>query len=132
MILISKKPIRPDCIRKITGSFSWIDHRIILEGFILSMSQHEILLYFFLVLVGDKNGVSFYIYDKICRFLKISPDDYARARNRLIERNLVAYEQGRFQVLQVPPKRYFFTDSPRGGQPLSLGQIFQNSMREND
>lgn len=92
MLLISKKPIRPDCIRKITGAFSWIDHRILSEGFILSMSQYEILLYFFLVLVGDKNGVSFYSYDKICRFLKISPDDYLRARNRLIERGLVAYE----------------------------------------
>jgi len=133
MILISKKPIRPDRIRKITGSFSWIDHRILLEGLILSMSQHEILLYFFLVLVSDKNGVSFYSYDKICKYLKISLDDFVNARNRLIERYLVAYKQGRVQVLQIPPKRSFFTGSTiRGGQSLSLKQIFQNNMREND
>lgn len=62
--MISKQPIVPERIRRLSGSFSWIDHGILTDGFLTSMSRDEILLYFFLVLVGDKNGVSFYSYDK--------------------------------------------------------------------
>ena len=50
--MISRKPINPNRIRRITGSFSWIDHRILHDGYLEFMSQEEMLLYFFLVLVG--------------------------------------------------------------------------------
>ena len=102
--MISRAPIVPDRIRCITGSFSWIDHRLISGGFLAAMSQAEIILYFFLVLVGDKNGVSFYSYDKICALLKIDVDSFIRARDQLIGRSLIACESGRFQVLQLPLK----------------------------
>lgn len=36
--------INPDRIRKITGSFSWIDHRFISGGFIRNLSREEILI----------------------------------------------------------------------------------------
>lgn len=124
--MISKVPIRPDRLRRISGSFSWIDHRILSEGFLLSMSGDEILLYFFLVLVGDKNGISYYSYEKICQMLKIEPDEFVNARDRLMDRSLIAYKQGRFQVLQLPNKRYHFNDSKRGGEPLLLKDIFKS------
>jgi hypothetical protein len=100
--MISKEPVNYERIRKISGSFSWIDHRILTQGFLKAMSLYEILLYFFLILVGDKNGISFYHYDKICSLLKIEADDYLQARNLLIKRSLVAFDQGRFQVLELP------------------------------
>ena len=124
--MISKAPIRPDRLRRINGSFSWIDHRILSEGFLLSMSGDEILLYFFLVLVGDKNGISFYSYEKICLMLKIEPDEFVNARDLLMDRSLIAYKQGRFQVLQLPNKGYHFNDSIRGGEPLLLKDIFKS------
>lgn len=124
--MISKVPIRPDRLRRISGSFSWIDHRILSEGFLLSMSGDEILLYFFLVLVGDKNGISYYSYEKICQLLKIEPDEFVNARDLLMDRSLIAYKQGRFQVLQLPDKRYYFNDSKRGGEPLLLKDIFKS------
>lgn len=58
-------------LRKITNSFSWIDHRTITGGFLDNLSTVEILLYFFLVAVCDRHGVSFYHDDRICRLLKI-------------------------------------------------------------
>jgi len=103
--MISKQPIIPERIRKISGSFSWIDHRLLSDGFLKAMTSHEILLYFFLVLVGDKNGVSFYSYDKICQLLKIELDDYIQARNLLLKRSLIAYHEGRFQVLELPSQK---------------------------
>lgn len=123
--MISKEPIRPDRIRRIAGSFSWIDHRILSDGFICSMTKHEILLYFFLILVGDKNGISFYGYDKICNILKIVPDEFVNACKCLVNKSLIAYEDGRFQVLQLPNKRYLIEDTTRGGKPLSLKDIFK-------
>jgi len=123
--MISRAPIVPDRIRCITGSFSWLDHRLISGGFLAAMSQVEILLYFFLVLVGDKNGVSFYSYDKICALLKMDVDSFILARNGLIDRSLLACDSGRFQVLQLPQKSTNMGQSIRGGDILNLKEIFQ-------
>ena len=126
--MISKQPILPERIRKISGSFSWIDHRILTDGFLTSMSRDEIVLYFFLVLVGDKNGVSFYSYDKICQLLKIELDDYIQARNLLLKRSLIAFQQGRFQVLELPRQKAQLNEPQRGDEFRSLKRIFQTLM----
>ena len=126
--MISKEPINDERIRKISGSFSWMDHRILSNGFLDAMSHNEILLYFFLILVGDKNGMSFYSYDKICNLLKIEADDYIRARNLLIKRSLVAFDKGRFQVLALPiaGKQATTINSQRTNEVHSLKEIFKN------
>jgi hypothetical protein len=103
-----RAPIFPDHIRKIRGSFSWIEHRFVHDGFLRALSRDELLLYYFLVTVGDRNGVSYYDYEKICQLLKLESDDYIRARDSLIRRQLIAYQNGVFQVLPLP-----FKDSPR-------------------
>ena len=97
-----KRPICPHRIRRITGSFSWIDHRFVGGGFLRALTRDELLLYFFLVTVGDKNGVSFYSYDTICELLKMALDDYISARDVLVNRELVAFAGGVFQVLPLP------------------------------
>lgn len=102
--MISRTPIDPTRIRKITGSFSWLDHRLLAGGFLAHMAPAEMLLYFFLVLVGDRNGVSFYAYDKVCALLKMSLDTFVQARDQLAAKSLIACEQGRFQVLQLPTR----------------------------
>lgn len=102
--MISKAPINPSRIRKITGSFSWLDHRLLHEGYLAAMEPSELLLYFFLVLVGDRNGISFYSYDKICTLLKIDVERLLAARARLIDKSLIAFEDGRYQVLQLPAR----------------------------
>lgn len=135
--MISKQPINQNRIRKITGSFSWIDHRLMTDDFIKTMVPAEMLLYFFLILVGDKNGVSFYSYDKICALLKIDVDRFVWARDRLIRRSLIDSENGRFQVLQLPDKPIQILQTQQQtqqqtqrrmtteNQPLQLKKIFQ-------
>ena len=66
-------------IRKIDGSFSWVDHRFITGGFLDDLSTIEIVLYFFLVAVSDRHGVSFYHDDRICGLLKIDLFDLVKA-----------------------------------------------------
>lgn len=102
--MISRRPIDPHRVRRITGSFSWLDHRLISDGHLLAMPPEEMLLYFFLVLVGDKNGVSFYSYDTICAIVKFDATDFIRARDSLIKKSLIACDNGRFQVLQLPSR----------------------------
>ena len=102
--MIKKGILNPNRIRRIEGGFSFIPHRFLTDGFLASHNQIELLLYFFLVLVSDRNGVSFYSYDAICSLLKLSAHDYMEAEDGLIEKDLIAYDGTIFQVLDLPLK----------------------------
>ena len=100
----SKRVLDPERVRKIEGSFSWIDHRFITGGFLRDLSTLEILLYLFLVAVSDRNGLSFYYDDRIASLLKIDLATLGRAREGLVLRSLVAYQPPLYQVLSLPPR----------------------------
>jgi hypothetical protein len=97
----SREPIDPTRIRRITGSFSWIDHRFI--PMMVDLSRDENLLYLWLVAVGDRRGMSFYSDEKTASCLKITVGEIAAARAGLIAKDLVAYREGVSQVLSLPP-----------------------------
>jgi hypothetical protein len=99
---IEKKPIVSERIRGIKGSFAFIEHRFLRNGFWAILSHHEILLYLFLILVADRQGLSYYSYDKICTILRISLEQYCSARNSLVEKDLIAFDGTLFQVLSLP------------------------------
>ena len=100
----SKRVLDPERVRKIEGSFSWIDHRFITGGFLRDLSTLEILLYLFLVAVSDRNGLSFYYDDRIASLLKIDLAALGQAREGLVLRSLIAYEAPLYQVLSLPPR----------------------------
>ncbi len=100
--MIDKTPLVAERIRHIKGSFSFVEHRFLHGGFWKTLSHAELLLYFFLILVGDRFGVSVYSYDRICSTLKIHLDDYILARNELIRKDLIAFDGHLFQVLSLP------------------------------
>jgi hypothetical protein len=102
-IAASRVPILTDRIRSIGGqSFAFLPHRFLREGFLCSLSADEQRLYLFLVLAADRNGVSFYHYDRICSILEMVIDDYVDARDGLLAKDLVAFDGARFQVLSLP------------------------------
>jgi len=100
--MINKMILCHERVRKISGSFAFIEHRFLRDGFLVSLNHHEMLLYFFLVLAADRYGLSFYGYDKICSLLRITLEDYLEARNRLVEKDLIAFNGQIFQVLSLP------------------------------
>ena len=102
--MYQKRMLNCSRVRKIGGSFSWIDHRFITGGFLRDLSAVEILLYFFLVAVSDRNGISFYHDDKICSLIKIGLTSLGEAREGLISKSLLAYEHPIYQVLSLPPE----------------------------
>ena len=100
--MYDKRILNSSRVRKIQGSFSWIDHRFITGGFLRDLSAVEILLYFFLVTVSDRNGISFYHDDKICSLVKIGLTSLGEAREGLTAKSLLAYEHPIYQVLSLP------------------------------
>ncbi len=103
--MIKKKVLNAERVRRIDGGFSFIPHRFLMEGFLASLNQKQLLLYVFLVLASDRNGLSFYSYDNICRLLQLNLDEYILARNALIEKDLIAFDGTLFQVLSLPQKQ---------------------------
>ncbi len=95
--MIKKKILCPDKTRKIQGSFAAIEHRFVRDGFFGSLTHSELLLYFFLVMVSDRYGLSYYAYDKICSCLQMPVEDYLEARNGLIEKELIAFDGALFR-----------------------------------
>lgn len=100
--MIVKKTLYPGRIREINGSFAFIEHRFLRNGFWESLKHHELLLYIFLVLVSDRRGLSYYYYDKICNILKINMDEYIAARDALIKKDLIGFDGRLFQVFSLP------------------------------
>ncbi|MDY6863529.1 MAG: hypothetical protein SV062_11165 [Thermodesulfobacteriota bacterium] len=55
-------------------------------------------------MAGDRKGLSYYSFDKICILLGICVDEYIAARDMLIKKGLIAFDGRLFQVLSLPEK----------------------------
>lgn len=103
--MIERKPIMPERLRRISdGTFGFIPHRFLRDGFFASLTSDELALYLFLVLAADRNGISYYTYDRICSVLEMQLERYLSTRNSLIDKDLIAFDGIRFQLLSLPPK----------------------------
>ncbi|MCA1743369.1 MAG: helix-turn-helix domain-containing protein [Desulfovibrionales bacterium] len=125
---IEKQPLKPERVRKINGSFAFIEHRFLRNGFWDSLQPEELLMYILLVLVADRNGLSYYSYDKICTLVGLTLDEYIRARDNLIDKDLIAFDGRLFQVLSLPdhaPKKEPCTSSHN---PEMIRQIISRGL----
>jgi hypothetical protein len=105
--MTKRDPLIAHRVRRINGGFAFIEHRFLRDRFWHSLNHHQLLLYFFLVLVADRYGLSYYGFDKVCSILEISLDHFLDARNALIEKDLIAFDGQMFQVLSLPEKPVF-------------------------
>tara|TARA_Y100000310_G_C20500174_1_gene723571 strand:+ start:528 stop:881 length:354 start_codon:yes stop_codon:yes gene_type:complete len=95
--------LNPSRVRRIGGSFAFIEHRFLRDGFLETMEQEELLVYLFFVLASDEKGLSYYSSSKICRALSINPLDYQSLLERLLARDLIVYDHNELiQVLSLP------------------------------
>ena len=133
--MIEKTPLYPQRLRKITGSFAFIEHRFLRDGFFEILTHHELLLYLFLVLVADRKGLSYYSYDKICTLLRLSLNEYIYARDALIQKDLIAFDGHLYQVLCLPQNHIVQRAPPLKTQkdmvqrdPATIRQLIVNSI----
>jgi hypothetical protein len=130
LIMIKKKILNPNRIRHIEGGFGFIPHRFLTDEFLPSLVQEEILLYFFLILVSDRYGLSFYSYDVICSLLQLSMDEYIAARDGLLKKDLIAFDGTLYQVLSLPPKPLWETTSHKSQSNSKISRLIQKSLWE--
>jgi len=127
--MIKKHILNPQRVRRIDGGFSFIPHRFLTDGFLSALDPHQLLLYFFLVLAGDRYGLSFYSYDSICSLLQMSMDQYLQARNALIKKDLIDFDGTIFQVLDLPLVAPTSNSSTKS-KSLQLKQLLKSTVKE--
>ena len=127
--MIKKKVLNDKRIRRISGGFSFIPHRFLTDGFFTALDQHQLLLYFFLVLVSDRYGLSYYAYDSICTTSRLSLEQYIDARNSLIKNALIAFDGTSFQVLQLPAVPPAYEPNPTG-HSTDIKQLLSKTFKE--
>jgi len=94
--------INPDRLRKIPRHFSWLDHSLIHNGHLKSVSSEACSLYLFLVCVSDPQGLSYYSDSAIRKRLSLS--GISAARQELESADLIAYSSPFYQVLSLSVK----------------------------
>ena len=127
--MIIKHPLRPDRVRQVPSSFSWVDHRLIRHHHLDPCDPPAWALYLFLVTVGDVQGISYYSDAAITRQLKLDLVQLAAARQRLERADLLAYRKPLCQVLALPSGN---TPQPpsssRTQQVQSVGELLRRAL----
>jgi hypothetical protein len=102
-MLLQKRVLRPDRLRRVPAQFSWVDQRLVRDRHIERCSLEGLALYLLLNIVGDAQGISYYADVTVCRCLSIEQEQLVRARAQLIALSLIAYQCPFYQVLSLDP-----------------------------
>ena len=123
--------LRPDRLRTIEKPFAWIPFRLLKDGLFADLDDDAKLLYLFLCLAADRQGLSFYGESRIQSQFQLPLERIHSARNELIQKELVAYDGRLYQVLALPTKNHATSlpnntnPEPRTSQPESIGSILK-------
>lgn len=100
--MITKEIIRNDNIREIEYPFGWIPMRFVADGIMKTLRTEEILLYVFLSIVSDRDGMSWYGDKRISELTGMTIVDIINARFVLEQKGFIAYKKPYYQVLKMP------------------------------
>lgn len=98
-----RPPVDPARVRVLPRHFAWADHR--LRDRLAALTPVEIALLFFLHLVADRNGCSFWADGTVARKLGLKEGDVIEARYGLVSRGFIAYRYPLFQILPLEEPR---------------------------
>ena len=119
-ILVAERLRRPPP----TG-WSWLDRRFLREhGDYLS--REAVLLYLFLVAVADRHGLSFYSDPTLTCRLRLAQPALEKAREELLDRDLIAHQLPLVQVLSLPAPGVRRRPEPGQGLML-LGDVLRQA-----
>ena len=130
-----KQLLRPERLRQVPEQFSWVDQALVQQHFIDRCDARSAALYLFLITVSDAQGLSYYGAPTLARRLHLSDEQFAAARQQLIELDLIAYCSPLYQVLALPGTvaaarpvlAPAATGANTGGQPVSLATLLQQA-----
>ncbi|MCK5355010.1 MAG: hypothetical protein KAJ63_07815 [Methyloprofundus sp.] len=129
---MSSRPLpNPKRLRRIPSQFSWIDHRLVREGYFEQCSCDALALYLFLLTVADARGLSYYSQPLLMKQLKFGTVRFSQARSELIENRLIAYQHPLYQVLALganaeqKPNLVVECNSKSTSAPMAIKKILQ-------
>ena len=96
------KPIRCDRLRSLERPYSWVPFRLLSSGLLAELSRPAKLLYFFLCLVADRQGLSFYGERRVHQLLELSDQELSGGRAELCDQDLLAFDGRVYQLLSWP------------------------------
>lgn len=122
------EPIIPSRRRRVPRQFSWVDHRLVRDGYLQGCSVSALALYLFLVTVADADGLSWYSDTALCRQISCNIGQLESARAELQEAMLIAYRKPLYQVLDLAPVPALVEFVPRrgDGEAVSAGNILKS------
>ena len=127
--MINKHPICSERIRKVPSQFSWVDHRLVRDRHLETITHPAAALYLFLVTVADAQGLSYYSDAAIMTRLTMDSLMLDQARRNLIRAQLIAYRKPLYQVLSLDPRVSQTTPARTPlDKPMALAQIFKQMM----
>lgn len=128
--MIAKRLLDADRRRRVPRQFSWVDQRLVRDGYFGRCTHGALALYLFLVTVCDAEGLSYYAEGSLCERLKVSAAALRDARNELCRAGLVAYEHPLYQVLDLDPIHATAparnARSGASGEAVSIGQVLHS------
>lgn len=87
-------------------SYSIIDHELLHGGYLHRLRHESIILYLFLVVVGDRDGRSYYAETTVMDILRLGKRELDAARLQLTEEGLlIEYRRPYWRVLDIPVRR---------------------------
>ncbi len=102
-------------------SYSIIDHQILHGRYLHRLSHESMILYLFLVVVGDRQGRSFYSDRSITQILRLSGPKFNHAREQLISEGLISYRRPYWELKNLTQRRDHGRDD-KADNPLSSGR----------
>ncbi len=98
---VEKLPVISSRIRRIPEGFGWVDHRFVQEGYLRDSSTDALALYLVLIIVADRDGLSYYGNSLLCAMLGWSRGRLDKARKNLVELDLLGWADPIYQVLEL-------------------------------
>jgi hypothetical protein len=107
-----KRVLWRERLRRVPKQFSWVDQRVVQDGYVDRCSARALALYLFLVTVADSDGLSYYGESTLAQRLHLSSEEVHAARRQLIEVQLIAWQAPLYQVLALPESNPASTAAP--------------------
>ncbi len=104
-MMTRKQVVCEERVRRVPRQFSWVDHRLVRDGFCRRCQPEQLALYLLLVTVGDAEGLSYYSDASAARLLNLPAARLPALREGLVQADLVAYRNPLYQVLELPEGR---------------------------
>jgi hypothetical protein len=127
---MTKHLLCPQRLRHVPRQFSWIDQRLLRDGYIARCGGPPALaLYLLLVTAADAQGLSYYSDKTTARLLSLPEGELREARRALIQAGLIAYEAPLYQVLSLEAQS-LRAEAPaaRTSPGLPLGEVLRQML----